>query len=172
MVKVKERKNSQEFSGGPAVTTLRSHCQGPGLNLQIGELRSCKPQAMAKEKKEKKNPPLCLRVVFAAPAREPVILSALCWQPPGGAVGGGSPLCPLPATMRRGVRRLAEVCPWSHPDCDPSVSTHSSPEHITVLVPRLTLAPSTTTRRQSKDYPLPPDTLGAQLGVKEERKGD
>lgn len=70
------------------------------------------------------------------------------------------------------AQRGQKAGPWSHPDRDPSVSTHSSPEHITVLVPRLTLAPSTTTRRQSKDYPPPPDTLGAQPGVKEERNGN
>ena len=45
---------SWEFPGGLVVRTPCFHCQGPGSESLVRELRSCKLQAMAKKKKKRR----------------------------------------------------------------------------------------------------------------------
>ena len=45
----------REFPSGPVVRTLGFHCQGPGVQSLVGELRSHKPRGEAKKKKKRAN---------------------------------------------------------------------------------------------------------------------
>ena len=51
---LKKERNSGEFPGGPVVRTLRFHCRGWVQSL-VGELRSHKPNGVAKKKKNREN---------------------------------------------------------------------------------------------------------------------
>ena len=74
----------QELPGDPVVGTLQSHCQGPGVQSPVKELRSHKPYGEAKKKKKKnRQMPLihfCLLTSYSVSVR----LSILIYRDWGG----------------------------------------------------------------------------------------